>query len=272
MDAAMIDLSASLSARVQQALQRSCSKASVDAALRALPVHERQAILVDLLASYESEVVQGSSVSAPSVATARGNGGAAKAAAPPKAATAPASAAPDNFDAGDASSLSERLLAILREKPGISIEQLSDALYGRSDNPSRNRVSTTLTHLKRRGKVELVRRGKWRAVEPKHTSRRPGRAAVPRGLESRPEKAERAAKRPSAADRVRGLLREHPEGLTTGQIRELLGPLQPRDKISTIVAKMSGRGLLVASGKKGSSIYKLTETSGGAAAGQVEQG
>jgi hypothetical protein len=61
---------------------------------------------------------------------------------------------------------------------------------------------------------------------------------------------------------VRGLLLEHPEGLTTGQIRDLLGPEQAGNRVSTVVTKMRLRGLLEATGERGFSVYKLVDRHG----------
>jgi hypothetical protein len=60
---------------------------------------------------------------------------------------------------------------------------------------------------------------------------------------------------------VRSLLLQHPEGLTRGQIRDLLGPEATSNRVSTVVTKMRISGHLVATGEKGSSVYKLSDDS-----------
>lgn len=237
--------------------------------LRTLPVEERQAVLLDLLAAYELEAPSkattvATTVVAPAVVVRAPDVTAPVDKTPltPEPAAATASAA--------GGSLSDRLLAILREQPEAPIELLSQTLCGATDNANRNRVSTTLSYLKRRGRVRNVGPGRWRVVEPKRSARTKATPKAPpkppEVEEAPPAKAERvsappAVGAPSASERVRALLVDHPEGLTTGQIRDLLGPNRPRD-ISTVVAKMAGRGLLIASGKKGAFSYKLAQLSG----------
>jgi hypothetical protein len=238
--------------------------------LRTLPVEERQAVLLDLLAAYELEVPSKATAAAMAAVAPVTHVRAIDAESAPAEKAAPA--VPSAAASAGASSLSDRLLAILREQPEAPIELLSQTLCGATDNANRNRVSTTLSYLKRRGKVRNVGPGKWRVVESKRAAKPKGAAkSAPKAAEveeAPPAKAERtsapqASGGPSAAERVRALLVDHPEGLTTGQIRDLLGPNRPRD-ISTVVAKMAGRGLLIASGKKGAFSYKLAQASGAA--------
>ena len=254
---------------MQQALHQSRSKASIDILLRALPVEERQAVLLDLLAAYELEAPSKAAPVATTVAVTESVARAPEVTAPAdKTPLASEPIATTNSGAGG--SLSDRLLAILREQPEAPIELLSQTLCGATDNANRNRVSTTLSYLKRRGRVRNVGPGRWRVVEPKRSARpKAAHKAAPKPPEVEevpPAKPERVSSppaqgAPSASERVRALLVDHPEGLTTGQIRDLLGPNRPRD-ISTVVAKMAGRGLLIASGKKGAFSYKLAQASG----------
>jgi hypothetical protein len=112
----------------------------------------------------------------------------------------------------------------------------------------------------------MVRRGKWRVVAPKRSlkPRQPTRkrivaAQVPSKPAQPSTSPKRATKTPSTSERVRTLLLSHPEGLMTGRIRDLLGRQVPGNQVSTVVTKMRIRGVLVATGEKGSSVYKLGE-------------
>jgi hypothetical protein len=178
----------------------------------------------------------------------------------------PAAPSP-NATALTGTSAAERLLAILQAQPEAPIDQLTQALYRSSDTAARNRLSTVLTQLKRRGKVQMVRRGKWRVVQPKRAvkaSPSAKKAVVvggkalkkPAPTSTKPE----ASTTPlSASDKVRALLLEHAKGLTTRQISDLLGPDNAVKHLSTVVTKMRIRGVLVATGERGSSVYKLSE-------------
>ena len=252
----MLANSEGLSTRLHQALQRARSKAGVDGLLQALPVAERAMVLVDLLATYDEErsgKTPGPTIPVPLVAPSRG---------PVSIPGEASSVAPLT----NGTSVSDRLLALLRERPEMPIEQLTQALYGSSDAGARNRLSTTLTHLKRRGQVHMVSRGKWRVVEAERSAkprqplrkRASSRKAATKLAQTSANPAQ-LTKTPSASERVRTLLLAHAEGLTTGQIRDLLGPEAASNRVSTVVTKMRISGHLVASGPKGSLVYKLSE-------------
>jgi hypothetical protein len=259
----MIDASASLAAHMQQALQRFQSKVSVDAVLRGLSADARQAVLVDLLAAYDQEASGTSSVptlTAPVVTTPRVG-----LQSRPAERGGPA-VSPPNATRTNAAPIADRLLAVLQGQPEAPIEQLTQTLYGSSDAANRNRLSTVLSQLKRRGKVHMVRRGKWRVVEPRRSVKKPWppttkrivAAQVPSKPVRRSQKPAHATRTPSTSERVRALLLSHPEGLSTRQMRELLGNEVPGNQVSTVVVKMRVRGILVATGEKGSSVYKLS--------------
>ena len=263
--APMTHVSASLAAHMQQALQRYRSKLSVEGVLRGLSADERHAVLVDLLAAYDEEA--SGATSAPTVKTALV---AAPKAGSERAPVAKTGSAPQLANATPATgtSVADRLLAVLQAQPEAPIEQLTQMLYGSSDTAARNRLSTVLAQLRRRGKVQMVRRGKWRAVEPKPAvkssratkkvvvaAKQPSKRAQPSTSREQP------VKTPSVAKRVRALLLSHPTGLTTRQIRELLGPDDAAKLVSTVVTKMRIRGVLVATGDKGSSVYTLRDGS-----------
>jgi hypothetical protein len=272
----MVETSSGFSTLVRAALERSRVRVGVDAALQALPLDERAMILVDLLADYEGAT------------PAR----AARPAAPTR--TSLQNDSPSEAEEGssvvtndDGRTVADRLLTILGERSEASIEQLSQALYGSSDAAHRNRLSTSLTHLKRAGKAEMVRRGWWRLAEPKRTrhasqpkSAQPKRAQSTNGLAGANRRAKlvrspAGPKQPkesraglSFAATVRGVLAEHPEGLTTGQLRDLIGPSGESKKISTLVTKMRIAGSVVASGEKGASVYRLADGARSASEGE----
>jgi hypothetical protein len=260
----MLDVSASLAAHMQQALQRYQSKLSVDAVLRGLPKGERQAVLIDLLAAYDEEASGNGLPTAPhDSVVATSSVGFESISAAERAPTAPRS----NATTSTAASVADRLLAVLQAKPEAPIEELTLALYGTSDTANKNRLSTVLTQLKRRGKVHMVRRGKWRVVDPNAAvkPRQPTKRTVAGQIPAKPAQistsSQQATKPPSVSERVHAVLVSHPEGLTTGQIRELLGPEDAAKHVSTVVTKMRIRGVLVAAGERGSSVYKLSEGS-----------
>jgi hypothetical protein len=261
----MIHASATLTAHVHQALQRCQSKASVDAVLRGLSLDEAQAVLVDLLTAYDQEASGRSSVSPPGVRVGAPKAGPASS---PAADTGPVPQ-PLSVTPVTGISVADRLLAVLQAQPEAPIQELTRALYGTSDAVSRNRLSTVLSQLRRRGKVHMVRRGKWRVVEPKRSVKRGPSARKAVAVAAKvPAKRKQIATKPApskptpfAADWVRSLLLSHPEGLTTGQIRQLLRPDPGARPVNTVVSKMRARGLLVATGERGSSVYKLSQGS-----------
>lgn len=182
----MIDLSA----RLELALLRFRVREAVAAVLDALSVGERQAVLVDLLADYDRGQ---RAMASPELATPV-----------PRISAEPAPHPASGVEPEDPASLPERLLGILRTHRDATIERLSIALFGSNDTMTKNRTSTTLSLLKRRGQAVSVARGVWRAA-----------AALPRP---------RARRVPSfdvdgSANSVHATSRAHAMGLPAGDVR-----------------------------------------------------
>ncbi|MFT3774375.1 MAG: hypothetical protein QM820_54140 [Minicystis sp.] len=66
----------------------------------------------------------------------------------------------------------------------------------------------------------------------------------------------------SVPELVREALRDHPEGLTMSQVNDIVRPVKPDADTGTALYRMGGKGEVLTSGPKGSTIYKLNPSFG----------
>ena len=142
------------SADLSQAILRRETKEAVAALLGKLTPADRKAVLLDLLAE--------GAVAAPPLTQPATQVNTMIAAAVARVAPSKVAA----VQQGGSAKLGDRLLALVRQKPGMPISEMGQALYGDAGADGQNKARSLMASLRKKGLVESFATGKWKAVEP----------------------------------------------------------------------------------------------------------